>query len=84
MRRHCERSEAIQTARPGRPDCFFASLLAMTICGSTDAGGEDFGYFAPGKAGSNPAFDSRTEERPWQGTARASARILIRKDEELR
>jgi hypothetical protein len=56
----------------------------MTICGSTDAGGEDFGYFAPGKAGSNPAFDSRTEERPWQGTARASARILIRKDEELR
>jgi hypothetical protein len=25
--------------------------------GSTDAGGEDFGYFALGKAGSNPAFD---------------------------
>jgi hypothetical protein len=34
-------------------DCF--DSLAMTICGSTNAGGEDIGYFALGKSG----FESR-------------------------
>jgi hypothetical protein len=33
----------------------FVRLAGMTI--AKNAGGEDFGYFAPGKAGSNPAFD---------------------------
>src|SRR5262249_8939803 len=38
--------------------CLVAALLAMTRCGSPDAGGEDVGYFATmGKAGSTPAFE---------------------------
>ncbi len=37
-------------------------------CGSTDAGGEDVGYFAQlERAGSNPAFDTRTGMRPGKG-----------------
>src|SRR5581483_3311336 len=31
LRRHCERSEAIQFPTCGAMDCFVASLLAMTI-----------------------------------------------------
>jgi hypothetical protein len=35
VRRHCERSEAIQLAATRKLDCFVATLLAMTgkICG---------------------------------------------------
>jgi len=31
--------------------------LVCRVCGLMNAGGEDVGYFAPGKAGSNPASD---------------------------
>lgn len=45
-------------------------------CGSTDAGGEDVGYFAPlERAGSNPACDTRTGMRPGKGP-RAAPRSL--------
>ena len=45
-------------------------------CGSTDAGGEDVGYFAPlERAGSNPACDTRTGMRPGKGP-RAARRSL--------
>jgi hypothetical protein len=43
--RHCEErsDEAIHAAASGDVDCF--ASLAMTRRGSTDAGGEDIGYF---------------------------------------
>lgn len=48
--------------------------------GSTNAGGEDIGYFAPPeRAGSNPAFDARTGDAASQRSARAPAQLLARK-----
>jgi hypothetical protein len=44
--------------------------LPRVLRGSTNAGGEDVGYFvSPGKVGSNPAFDARTVEVPLRGDA---------------
>ena len=51
------------------------SVCRNFCAAQTNAGGEDVGYFAPGKAGSTPAFGSRTVERPWQRTARATAQV---------
>ena len=51
-------------------------VCRKSSCGSTDAGGEDVGYFAStGKAGSIPAFDARTVEVPRQGLPRATAQV---------
>jgi hypothetical protein len=49
----------------------FICIWFAASCGSTKPGGEDFGYFSPEKAGSNPACDARTVERPGEGYARA-------------
>ena len=43
-------------AAPVRAPRRILAIRLAASCGSTNAGGEDFGYFAPGKAGSNPAF----------------------------
>jgi hypothetical protein len=51
--------------------------------GSTDAGGEDFGYFAPGKAGSNPAFEARTVEVACEGRRAPRLRFCREGEAEL-
>ena len=48
-------SQTAARFRAPRQNLFVRDLVCR-ISRLTDAGGEDFGYFAPGKAGSNPAF----------------------------
>jgi len=71
-------ARAAQLRRDKRLFCYPVSRASR---GSTDAGGEDVGYFAPmERAGSNPAFDSRTVEVALQGPPRATAPVSSRKD----
>ena len=74
------RSSHIAAPLKGAAQIYFVIRFAAGImipCGSTDAGGEDVGYFATmGKAGSNPAFDARTVEVPWRGLPRATAQVF--------
>jgi hypothetical protein len=49
----------------------------INACGSTDAGGEDVGYFASWKKRvRHPPLTSRTVEVPRQGSPRATAQVL--------
>jgi len=47
---------------------FFFVIWFAAPCGSANAGGEDFGYFAPGKERVRiPPLMSRTVEAAWRG-----------------
>jgi hypothetical protein len=67
----------IKAPRTTIPVCRAAQQLAR--CGSTDAGGEDFGYFASRESGfRHPPLTHALWRRPCRGMPRATAQMLRR------